>query len=208
MISELNPIKWKKNLKLLDQRILPHQEEWVVVESLEDAYNAIRDMVVRGAPCIGFTAIFGMALWAKAQDKIEEQKLREAGKYLIEARPTAVNLKYEVNRCIQLFLDRKLEKSDEYFYELECFGKKCLEQSFIQNRTMAKFAQKELESKYGERPLKLMTHCNTGFLACGALGTALGVISHLAGQERIENVWVDETQALYARFEINSLRIS
>ena len=194
MISDLNPIKWDDCLYLIDQRILPHTENWVKVTSLEQTFEAISTMVVRGAPCIGASAIFGMALWAKSQDTVSPENIKKAAEYLITARPTAVNLKYEVDRCVDLFSKENLVNGKMLFERLVQFGLKSLSESYEKNKSMAEFATIELEKKYGDKKLRIMTHCNTGYLACGVLGTALGVISHLAELGRIENVWASETR--------------
>ena len=100
MTNEYSPIVWKDNkLLLLDQRLLPHTEKFVEITDLAGTVLAIKDMIVRGAPCIGFTAIFGMALWVRHQKQLSVALCRAACDEMISARPTAVNLSYEVNRC-------------------------------------------------------------------------------------------------------------
>jgi methylthioribose-1-phosphate isomerase len=91
-LSEYRPLIWENDsLKLLDQRYLPVKEDFMVAKSIEDAFTAIKDMVVRGAPCIGFTGIYGLALWMNSQDSLEANEIKKAGEYLKSARPTAVN---------------------------------------------------------------------------------------------------------------------
>jgi methylthioribose-1-phosphate isomerase len=191
------PIIWKDDtLYLLDQRKLPLAEDYIEIKSLEDSKIAIYEMVVRGAPCIGFTAIFGLALWIRSNRNFSLSNFKNACEDLISARPTAVNLKFEVNKVQKLVMswhDKKLEV-DEIYQRVVHLGQKELEQSHFKNTQMAQFALEELNKLYGNKKLKLMTHCNTGYLACGSLGTALGVVSYAHSQSRIDHVFVDETR--------------
>jgi len=104
------PIIWNNHkLFLLDQRLLPHEEKFVEISNLQDTARAITDMVVRGAPCIGFTAIFGIALWVKDQKYLDESLCRKACDEMIVARPTVVNLSFEVNCCFEIMKNHLLE---------------------------------------------------------------------------------------------------
>ena len=154
-------------------------------------------MVVRGAPCIGFTAIFGMALWlAEIEDnQINEESLYQACEFLKSARPTAVNLEFEIERC-QRLIKENLDKGQRTLFDMIVnFGQEEMQRAEQVNLTMAKIAADELSEIYGpQTKLRILTHCNTGTLACGTLGTALGVISYLKANDRIEKVYVDETR--------------
>jgi methylthioribose-1-phosphate isomerase len=197
MIESYMPIRWENNfLKLLDQRLLPHEEIFVEVKSLQDCAAAIKDMVVRGAPCIGFTAIYGMALWVRNQTSLNLETCRKACDELISARPTAVNLAFEVNRCFELMrssLDNK-ESLEGIYHRLLEFGHQQIKESHDKNLMMAKTAVADLEQRLDKKIWNLMTHCNTGFLACGSLGTALGVISHAHSLGKVGHVFADETR--------------
>ncbi len=192
-----SPLAWDgEALNLLDQRLLPAEERFVRCTTLEEAHSGIRDMVVRGAPCIGFTAVFGLALWLRGRDTFRHAEFRRAGEFLKTARPTAVNLMYEVDRVVGTALARFPDGSPaaqvaEYVAR---DGLDQLEEAGEKNLRMAKTAVAELETAYGQRPLNLMTHCNTGVLACGVLGTALGVISHAHSLGRVAMVYADETR--------------
>ncbi len=208
----LLPIEFKNNqLILLDQRQLPTKEEFIVCQTIEDGYNAIKNMVVRGAPCIGFTGIFSMALWVYKNPEYTEIELKEAGDFLKSARPTAVNLAYEVDRIIADLLAEDFEKAKAYDFLCE-FGKKQFDQSEADHRNMAMIAEKELDDTLGKKEYRILTHCNTGFLACGSIGTALGVVQHLGEKNRIEMTWVDETRpylqgSRLTAFELTKLEI-
>lgn len=197
MTDSYRPIIWKdEKLFLLDQRGLPQAETFVVATDLKTTAAAIKDMVVRGAPCIGFTAIFGMALWVKSQERLTEESCRKACDEMINARPTAVNLSFEVNRCFQIMKSHIAEgKSTSQLYQaLVEFGKLQIKESHDKNTAMAQIGFQELLKKFGDKKWRLMTHCNTGFLACGSLGTALGVISYAHKQGKVEYVLADETR--------------
>lgn len=196
-MDSCRPIIWKDDkLYLLDQRHLPQQETYVEVTDLQGCTAAIKDMVVRGAPCIGFTAIFGMALWVKNQSNLTVEVCRKACDEMISARPTAVNLSYEVNRCFGIMKEAVASKvpTKELFNRLVEFGNEQITFSQEKNLKMAKLGIEELKQKLGDRKWNLMTHCNTGFLACGSLGTALGVISHAHSLGKVQHVYADETR--------------
>lgn len=192
-MSGVNPMKWEnEKLYLLDQRVLPHTETWQEIDNLERCHWAINVMVVRGAPCIGFTAIFGMALAIKELGKIDNSKVKEMADYLKSSRPTAVNLQYEVDRCVEIIT--KHESADIAYLELVKFGLGELETSHQKNTKMAEIAIEELDNTLNKAKYRFLTHCNTGYLACGSLGTALGVISHANAKDRCEYAYADETR--------------
>ncbi|MBY0518337.1 MAG: S-methyl-5-thioribose-1-phosphate isomerase [Bacteriovoracaceae bacterium] len=192
-----SPIIWKNDeLHLLDQRLLPNEEKFVICSTIENAHDGIRDMAVRGAPCIGFTAIYGLALWLKVQKVYSFKELERAASYLKQARPTAVNLMFEVDRILEAVkanFSANSKVQDVYKFVLSD-GHQQIENSIVKNTKMAQYALEDLTKKYGVKKLNLMTHCNTGFLACGTLGTALGVISYAHSQSRVEMVYADETR--------------
>jgi methylthioribose-1-phosphate isomerase len=197
MTNNYRPIIWRENkLFLLDQRHLPHQEIFLEIDSLEGCVASIKDMVVRGAPCIGFTAIYGLALWVNKQDQLSLNSCRIACDQMISARPTAVNLSFEVNRCFDLMAKLMQEniKKESLFNELVIFGHQQIELSQKNNTRMAEIGIAELTKIYPGKKWNLMTHCNTGFLACGSIGTALGVISLAHSKGKVEHVYADETR--------------
>lgn len=193
MNKEYAPIRFKDGiLSLLDQRKLPLEETFIDYNTLKGGFDSIKEMVVRGAPCIGFTGIYSVALWLK-NNEYKENDFIEATNYLKTSRPTAVNLVYEVDRAIDIAKEA-VEKNTCPYEAVVNFGNEQVILSEKNNRAMATAAYEELKSIYGDKKLNVLTHCNTGFLACGSIGTALGVIQHLGELEKIENVWVDETR--------------
>ncbi len=210
-MNSYSPIIWKDDhLYLLDQRLLPHEEKFLEIRDLQGTTLAIKDMVVRGAPCIGFTAIFGMALWVKNQSSISVETCRQACAEMNAARPTAVNLSYEVNRCFDLMNSCLKEhcSKEEIFRKLVDFGHLQIFESYQKNTTMAQIAFDELKNRLGSRKWKLMTHCNTGFLACGGLGTALGVISYAHKMGHVDHVFADETRPYLQGTRLTAFELS
>jgi methylthioribose-1-phosphate isomerase len=159
---------------LLDQRRLPDEEVEVECLSAEEVANAIRTMVVRGAPAIGVAAAYGYALAAANGEDLDE-----AAEVLVSARPTAVNLPWAVAQMRQADGDLAERARDIHRLEVE----RC--------RRMGDHAAGLLRE--GSTPL---THCNAGGLATGGYGSALGAVK--AGYERglVERVFVDETRPL------------
>jgi methylthioribose-1-phosphate isomerase len=190
-------LTWENELlALIDQRKLPLEEEYVHCKTLEETHGAIKDMVVRGAPLIGFTALYGMVLYFKNNPKTTLDELRKACDYLKTARPTAVNLEYEVDRTYDLakmYLAKQgsLENFSALLIDL---AESQTEELRQKNLTMAKLAEAELDRTIGKKTYRILTLCNTGYLACGPLGTALGVVSYMHSKSRIEHVYASETR--------------
>jgi methylthioribose-1-phosphate isomerase len=158
---------------LLDQRRLPQEEVWVPVRTAREMAQAIRDMVVRGAPAIGVSAAFGMVLAHMAGEDLEE-----ADRLLRQSRPTAVNLFHALDRMRPHFGDLKgsLKEAKALWREVE-----------ETERAISQHGAKVLRGQ-------VLTHCNTGPLATGGWGTALGAILEAHRQGRVRHVWVDETR--------------
>lgn len=191
------PIRGNKTgFEFLDQRKLPLEEIYLPGNTLDDAFVAIKDMVVRGAPLIGFTAIAGLILDLNSKQYKNLDEFKQTCEYMKTARPTAVNLMYEIDMSYKAIAAHVIEKgtwegtADLLMQKLIDSMKK-LESD---NMTMAKLAEKRLEAIYGDKKLNLMTLCNTGFLACGPMGTALGVISHMNAIGKVNHVYASETR--------------
>ncbi len=190
LMTQIEPIRWRNDaLELLDQRLLPGQEVYLRLATCLEVAQAIGQMVVRGAPAIGITAAFGMALAAReAGGSLHwRDRLREAGNVLKAARPTAVNLSWAVQQ--QAELARQQPDAAQAYTELLRAAQALLAQDIADNRRMGQLGAALLPTEGG-----ILTHCNTGSLATGGYGTALGVIR--AGFERGYRwqVYVDETR--------------
>ncbi len=197
-------IKFEENeLLLLDQRKLPQEETYLRYERPGPVASAISDMVVRGAPAIGITAAYAMALAARGHgndDQILRQEkkkdilsaMEEAADRLRRARPTASNLFWAVDRMLNKA--RSLLAGDEVTgaYLAEAMLKeadKIHRQDVEQNRKMGQYGAQLVEE--GD---SILTHCNAGALATGGYGTALGVIRAAAERHDSIDVYVDETR--------------
>lgn len=181
----------------LDQRKLPHEEVYLRVEDVEGCYAVIRDMVVRGAPLIGFTALYGLVIWAQKTKSLTIKNLEKTCQYLRDARPTAVNLEFELDRVLSVIKERPviLESQNKASEWLKQWADDAVEKLSTDNKSMAEKAELFLNKIFPEKKkFNLMTLCNTGYLACGPIGTALGVVSHLHSKERIEMVYACETR--------------
>lgn len=184
-------IRWLGDgLQLLDQRRLPQEEHWLTVEGAAGVADAIRDMVVRGAPAIGISAAYGLALAARAADDATwTQELEAAAELLAGSRPTAVNLFWALERMKGVLDgcgDRR-EAQERLTREAIAIH----QEDLAANRTMAKLAVEAMDLS---RPCSVLTHCNTGALATGGYGTALGVVRRLYEQKLLKRVFADETR--------------
>ncbi|HEX7809561.1 MAG TPA: S-methyl-5-thioribose-1-phosphate isomerase, partial [Thermoanaerobaculia bacterium] len=169
----VTPLQWDGDvLRLLDQRLLPREEKWIECRTADEVAEAIRTMVVRGAPAIGVSAAFGMAMAAKGGDDVNR-----AAAVLKSSRPTAVNLAWAV--------DRMLAHSGDWTAEAERINT----EDVASNMRLGAFGAALL----GEQAT-VLTHCNAGALATAGYGTALGVIrAAVDGGKRIA-VFADETR--------------
>ncbi|WHT20918.1 S-methyl-5-thioribose-1-phosphate isomerase [Crossiella sp. CA-258035] len=170
----------------IDQRVLPHELRWLRLATVEEVIEAIATLAVRGAPAIGLAGAFGVALSAHLHT--DHAVVRTDAERLAQARPTAVNLAWGVRRALERLPEGKQAVLAEALAMLA--------EDEATNRTAARQAADLVLSLTPDRPLRVLTHCNTGRLATAAWGTALGAISDLAGRGRVEEVLVDETRPL------------
>lgn len=193
-MGTLRPIRWKKGvLYLLEQRLLPFKEKWVKCDTVEKVAKAIEDMTVRGAPAIGITAAYGVAVGAlrsKTKTPVAFKKeIEGAIARLRKTRPTAVNLFWALDRMQKKLGQMTGVRSSEQALWLE---KEALAIHKEDEALCAKLGQ------YGAQLLSkcrnVLTHCNTGALATGGEGTALAGITTAARKNRKLHVWVDETR--------------
>jgi methylthioribose-1-phosphate isomerase len=179
------PVEWDgRRLQVLDQRVIPAAEVVIELRSASEVAEAIRDLAVRGAPLIGVVAGYGMAM--AAAENAAEEALAAAGAQLRSARPTAANLGWAVDRVLAAALAVP---------EAERAAAARVEAQAIEAENAAAGAamvERAVEVLGGAR--RLLTHCNTGTLACGARGSALGVITAMAERHPGVHVFVCETR--------------
>lgn len=186
----IRPIRFAEGeLQLLDQRRLPHETIWQTYTDAPAVAEAIRDMVVRGAPAIGITAGFGVVLACQnARDQADwrEQVVRDM-ETLRAARPTAVNLFWALDRMqAEVAASPNAEAA---VTAAHAAAQQMLDADIEGNRRLG-----ALGAELIEPGRDVLTHCNTGSLATGGYGTALGVIRAAWDAGRIQEVFADETR--------------
>jgi methylthioribose-1-phosphate isomerase len=178
-------------VKIIDQTKLPHQFIVKELKTVKDAINAIKAMEVRGAPLIGATAAYGMALAVKENN--DPEFIKKKAEELIKSRPTAINLKWAVDRMIKKLsgingdkiLNLALEEAKEICNEDENFCK-----------NIGINGLKIIEEIYNKKKdtINILTHCNAGWLATINWGTATSPIYHAHKKGIPVHIWVDETR--------------
>ncbi|MBQ0834011.1 S-methyl-5-thioribose-1-phosphate isomerase [Marinobacter sp.] len=190
-------LKWHNgSLELLDQRLLPAQEQWVTLKSASGVAQCIQDMVVRGAPAIGISAAYGVALAARhAGNEGWHAEIKQAICELSASRPTAVNLFWALQRMERVF--GACGDLSEAQKRLEDEAIAIHQEDLAANLAMADHALGAMGFSLGgdnTTPISVLTHCNTGALATGGYGTALGVIRRLHEKNLLTQAYADETR--------------
>ncbi len=182
-------------LKLIDQRLLPQEEVWIDCRDLETVARSIEDMVIRGAPAIGCTAGFALALDAglsRAETWGEYEARFNAGvARLARTRPTAVNLFYALDHM------RRLVEAFEATTPMAAVEARIValaQELYDDDLSTCRAIGRNGAELAGGRKLRILTHCNTGSLATAGYGTALGVIRSLYASGQVEMVYADETR--------------
>ncbi len=183
----VTPLMWEDGeLLLLDQRQLPSRVAWVRCGDAAAVASAIRDLVVRGAPAIGVAAAYGMALAAAADPSAPA--LEAAAARLRSARPTAVNLRWAVERVLERALAAPPpERAAAALAEARAIHAE-------DEAACEAMARHGADLVPGGGPVEVLTHCNTGALATAGIGTALGVVRELARRGRLARVWACEAR--------------
>jgi methylthioribose-1-phosphate isomerase len=184
--SPVRAVSWEGGAcVLLDQRLLPAEETYLRLESSEDVARAIRDMVVRGAPAIGITAAYGAALAYRQTPASDRRGLGERLRALLDARPTASNLKWAIARVCAAADASTTDPCGVALREaLDIHA-----EDVAMNHAMGRLGADLIDG-----PCTVVTHCNAGALATGGFGTALGVIRQGFSDGRIRGVFAGETR--------------
>ena len=177
--DRVRAVQWQDDrLRLLDQRLLPREERWIDCRSAAEVTQAIRDLVVRGAPAIGIAAAWGVVLAAR-----QGEPLDAALAMLRAARPTAVNLMWALDR-MKARIARGADAE-----ALAAEAQAIQDEDLAANRHMGELGAALIAPDSG-----VLTHCNTGSLATAGFGTALGVIRAGVAAGRIARVYAGETR--------------
>jgi len=203
---------WFENnvVKIIDQTKLPHQFIIKDLKTVKDAINAIKIMEVRGAPLIGATAAYGLVL--AIIENNDQSFLKESAENLINSRPTAINLKWAVDRMMN-----KLSgvNSDKILEIVQNEAKKICEEDIKFCENIGLNGLKIIEEIYNKKKdtVNILTHCNAGWLATINWGTATSPIYHAHKKGIPVHVWADETRprnqgANLTSYELNEENIS
>lgn len=189
-------------LRLIDQTRLPREEAYLEVTTVDDLVAAIRSLAVRGAPALGAAGALGVAM-AMAQARREgwdEPRLAAQIDRIRDARPTAVNLAWGVDRVRPLM--------SAGFDAVLGEARRVLAEDEAANRALSRHGADWLLARTGTRPLRILTHCNTGALATSAWGTAYGIIHELHDRGALETVYADETRPLLQGARLTSWELT
>lgn len=177
-----------QQVMVIDQRKLPFIEESIPLNSLDETCYAIKDMIVRGAPLIGVTAAYGLYIAAKTK-----MDLTTAYHKLLDTRPTAINLKWALDKQMKL---AQATNENDLTERLLANAHQIRDEDIEMGSQIGNHGLKLIESIYAKtkQPVNILTHCNAGWLATVKWGTATAPIykAHHAGIPL--HVWVDETR--------------
>ncbi|MEJ2558233.1 MAG: S-methyl-5-thioribose-1-phosphate isomerase [Anaerolineae bacterium] len=190
----MRTVAWDNGVvKMIDQRLLPAVFEVVEFTDYRDVARAIKDMYIRGAPAIGAAAAFGMALAARHSSATDRmallRDLEAAADVLRQARPTAANLFWAVDRMLRVVSDENLASVGDVREAIVADAQALADEDVEINQRMA--AHGAALIKDGD---SILHHCNTGALAAVDYGTALGVVRMAHEQGKKIHVFVDETR--------------
>jgi methylthioribose-1-phosphate isomerase len=194
VIPAISPVRWEHDrLVLLDQRLLPGQELERVYGRWEDVADAIRTLVVRGAPAIGVAAAFGVVLAARTSATVSFEGLMAdldmAIKGLGSTRPTAVNLFWALDRMRRTAEAMDGRPLEQVRARLLGEAQAIHDEDLAANRALGANGAALVPPR-----ARILTHCNAGALATAGYGTALGIVRSAHAQGKVALLWVDETR--------------
>lgn len=193
--SSIKTIEWTGNVsRMVDQTIIPYEFKYVDIKTGQEMFDAIKTMIVRGAPAIGIAGAHGVCLFAQElreknlsrEDFVKE--LIEKAHYLVTSRPTAVNLRWAVEKQIDVINNSKSD-IDGIIKELIENGIKLENEDIEINKKIGHYG-----SEVVPKGATILTHCNAGGLATVGYGTALGVVRSAFAKDNTIQVFADETR--------------
>jgi len=191
----IKSVEWQVNkVKMIDQLKIPHSFEFVDIETSEQMYYAIKDMIVRGAPAIGISGAHGVSLGAlelksETEKSVFLQKLKVICEYLKSSRPTAVNLAWAVDKQFEVAQNSTSSSVEEIVEEIIKNGIRLENEDIEINQKMGDFG-----AEIVPKGATILTHCNAGALATVGYGTALGVVRSAFAKDKTIKVFADETR--------------
>ncbi|MGN0017705.1 MAG: S-methyl-5-thioribose-1-phosphate isomerase [Candidatus Gastranaerophilaceae bacterium] len=193
--SKIRPIQWNNGVsKMLDQTIIPYEYKYVDIKTGQQMYDAIKTMIVRGAPAIGIAGAQGVVLYAQEFAKenlsLDEFKTRllEKTDYMASSRPTAVNLMWACEQQRNIIKNTNTNIEDI----IEKLTEKAVE---IENDDIERCKKiGDYGAEVVPKGATILTHCNAGALATGGYGTALGVVRSAFDKDNTIQVFADETR--------------
>ncbi len=198
------------NVKIIDQTQLPHKFKIKNLKTAKDAINAIKTMEVRGAPLIGATAAYGLVLGIIENN--DQLFLKKIAQDLIKSRPTAINLRWAVDRMLKRLTGIN---SSEVLKVAKMEAKKICDEDINFCKNIGLNGLKIIEKIYNKKKdtINILTHCNAGWLATIDWGTATSPIYHAHQKGIPVHIWVDETRprnqgANLTSYELNEEKIS
>jgi methylthioribose-1-phosphate isomerase len=194
--SQVYPVVWNHDrVLLIDQNRLPSEYTVVEISRCDDMAQAIKTMIVRGAPAIGVAAAYGMYLGAREIEATNREqflaKLERVAEQLRSTRPTAVNLFWAIEQMLKTA--RSTIGSIDYLKQALLSAAQQIQEADLETcRSIGDHGLAALPST--PEKLRLLTHCNAGALATAGYGTALGVVRSTWKADRLERVYADETR--------------
>ncbi len=193
--SKIKTIEWIDNYsKMVDQTVIPYEYKFINITSGDEMFNAIRNMIVRGAPAIGIAGAHGIILYAQelAGKSLDREsfinELIKKAEYMKTSRPTAVNLMWAVDKQIEVIKNSKSDIAG-IIKELKINGIKLENEDIEINKKIGDYGAEVVP-----KGAAILTHCNAGALATVGYGTALGVIRSAYAKDNTIQVFADETR--------------
>ena len=182
-------------LEVIDQTALPSEFNYIRLENPEETFLAIKQLKVRGAPLIGIVAAYALAVFSHSIRNRKHNSflssMDQAVDYLGSSRPTAVNLAWALHRMQNVYRQHAVSSTEEISLLLDREARKIQDEDFQSCKMIGEFGAALFTGK-----VNILTHCNTGSLATGGWGTALGVVYAAQARGLEVHVYVDETRPL------------
>ncbi len=207
--SKIKTIQWVENYsKMVDQTVLPYEFKYVNITDGQQMYDAIKTMIVRGAPAIGVAGAHGVTLYAQelAKENLSREefvkKLLEKADYMASSRPTAVNLMWAVEKQKNI-IKNSTSGINGIVEELKQNGIKLEDEDIAINKKIGDYGAEVVP-----KGATILTHCNAGGLATVGYGTALGVVRSAFAKDNTIQVFADETRPRQQGARITTLELT